>query len=360
MGNLFVHVTLDHKAALLTGETRAGNLAIPVTNTLLETLTPGEREALLQSVSESHDSLKPELRHWSDRLPIDSLSDEGIKKALRARLLARVEALAAEAAKHVEVEALFAGPAEARLTYDPNAAIGHRYQVTDAARKIVGYSGEHSDRIRAEQRKLDEADTAFEDGCACVAPVAKHIAVHDGRWVVTVTHALPLAHARAQAECAARNAEIARVTALDAAEQEEQFAAFVESILSHEQCGRFRAGCLPVAERDAVIRAFLFRGFEHFAPYAKLESSDVNHDNDCPDGRVSFSVEVIESTPMTASQYESWSAIGAVVQNNENASVKLREHGASCHDCGAEDVTRLGAKVTIKLASHSYSREFAI
>ena len=368
MGNLNLHLDLDKTAALLAGETRSGYLSVPVTPALLDALTAEERLAIVRSVGDG------DTWPWQDRLIVLGLSPAAIQAGARARIERAAEEAAAEEATAAKVRALFGGPVEGRLAFGLEGTFGARYQIADTARAIVGYAGENEERIREECSAANERDCAQEDERLLLEPTDSHLALdHYKQWVVAkpVNHqeyrrnrmvaVFPCAYERAHTEARRRNAEAEAFAKAAEAAEAEQFEAYVCAALTEEQVQRFRAGVLPVAERDEAIRAQLFAPFHAFARYVKLTREDLAHDDDC-DGGSRFWVNnvAVRNSDMTAENFAIWRKLAEFCEQNSVTRLELREHVAACSACSAPDVIRLGAKVTVSLPGHTYSREFAL
>jgi len=309
MGQLFLYVNLDKSAALRAGETQAGHLALPVTSAMILALSQEETGALEAHVSEDG--------RYIVRLDVDGTSTAAIKAAC---------------ARVVE------------------------YRATEAAAK-------------AASQAADDARMA--------QPVADHIVLAShGSWETrgygVAGEYASASYTRASAECVARNSvleaarkaariEENRIKKEAAAEQETRFVSLVSALLSDEQRERFVAGCLPVAERDAVTRESLFAAFATLPRYKNLTHDDIAHEDGCYADSSDFSVDEVElsNADLDADQFSAWKQIAALVASHENEPmIELRCHDGEC-TCG-EKVRRYGAKVTISLALHSYSREFAL
>ena len=309
MAQLFLYVNLDKSAALRAGETQAGHLALPVTSAMIMALSPEETGALETHVSEDN--------RYVVRLDVDGTSTAAIKAACARAVAYRAAEAAAKAAKQAADDARLAQPVEDHIV------------------------------------------------------LASHGEWHTRGYAVTGEYA-SASYTRASAECVARNRvlqsardaariEENRIKKEEAAEQEAQFVSLVSALLSDEQRERFVAGCLPVAERDAVTREHLFAAFATLPRYEKLTHDDITHEDGCYGDSPDFSVDEVElsNADLDAAQFATWKQIAALVASHENEPmIELRCHDGECN-CG-EKVRRYGAKVTIALASHSYSREFGL
>jgi hypothetical protein len=312
MGQLFVYVNLSKSAALRAGETRAGFIALPVTSAMILALTPDETGALESHVGEETDA------RGITRLDVGGLDTASLKAALAAAVAHAAAKVAAEAEKRAADERRLAEPVEAHIVLSPSG----RYWLP---RDYVAGSCTSRSYYRAE-----------------IECLARNTALDAG-------------------EKAARE-EASRIAALDAAEQEAQFEALVSALLSDEQRERLEAGCLPVKERDAVTRGHLFAAFAELAAYEKMTVEDIAHSDGCYAEEANFEADEVEltSADLDADQFAAWKRIAALVEAHANApELELRCHDGKCSHCG-EEVRRYGAKVTINLASHSYSREFAL
>jgi hypothetical protein len=313
MAQLFVFVNLSKAAALRAGETHAGFIALPVTSAMIMALSQEETGVLERHVGETGGS-------GIARLDVDGTDDRSIKSALAAAVATAAAAVAAEAEKTAADEARLAEPVDGHIVMDA--------------------------------------------GCQYWSPRGYDLA----------GPCYSRSYNRAQAECNARNtalrdaekaahAEKARIAALDAAEKEAQFTALVSALLSDEQRERFEVGCLPVKERDTVTRNHLFFAFGDFAGYEKMTVEDISHSDGCYAEEANFDVDEdveLANADLDADQFAAWKRIAAVVAAHENEpELELRCHEGKCKHCD-EEVRRYGAKVTIYLALHSYSREFAL
>jgi len=123
-----------------------------------------------------------------------------------------------------------------------------------------------------------------------------------------------------------------------------------------DQVERYDAGVLPADEFVRVAKARLFAPLVDFATYARLDVSDVEHSDECYEGKVKFRSEEYTG-PLSADQWARLQELRTAVP--EGAAVELREHTAYCSSCD-EIATRLGARVTIEWAGEKYAREYSV
>lgn len=370
MPQLYVQISLDHAAAIAAGETRAGHMGLPLTTAILEPLSPDERTDLARSCTEDESGNG---LYYRDRLRVLGTSPDAIAAAVRERIAERRAEEAAAAEKKRAIDALFAGPRDGRLERDETRLPGRQWDVRRIAREIVGYSDSAGDaKLREEARAANAADREAHDARLLDEPVEQHAVqgaggawsvredVADRWWYGSTWHlSYPRAHARALAIAEERNAAAA-------AAERAMYETVLRDALTAEQWERYEAGVLPTAERDDAMREMLFAGAD-LPVYAPLTNGDLEHDEDCNDPRARYDVakhSSIDALALTAEQFATVKRIRAAFERlpKHASAVELqyREHRASCGDCTAEDVTRLGARVQLRVNGRTYSREFAV
>lgn len=362
MSQLYAHVSISTADALAAGQTRAGRISVPLSTTLLEALTPEERADLARSCTESEDGKGLGYASWLD---VDAVTPEGIAKALRVRI-AKTQAensVRAETARRIA--ALLAGPREERLVCDANQLAGERWSVRQEARELVGYATSELDKIREEAKRLNSEDEVSRDGQLLDEDVNLHIQQTDsGEWVVRddvaakrwtagarTAQRYPRAFARAEELAEARRLE--RQTALKA-----EYESVLRQALSAEQWERYEAGVLPTKERDGAVRELLFAGVA-LPLYERLTADDLSH---CQDTEVSATVDDRDfgDLDLSADAFAAAKKIrAAFAEHARLEAITWRVHRITCEDCD-ESAERTGARVTLRVNGHTYSREFAV
>lgn len=367
MAQLYVDLTISAADALAAGQTRAGVMRVPLTAAILEPLTAEERAELARACTEDEGKGV----HYELRLTVRSVSPEGIAAAVRERIAERAAKAANAAEKQRRIDAIFAGPREARVVHAENKLPGEQWSERADVRELIGYSDSHSDkRLRAEIAELNRADERAHDSRLLDEPAEQHV-VQDknGAWEVraavsatrhtsgpSVTR-YPRAYARAQELASARNAE-------RKAAQKAEYEAVLREALSAEQWERYEAGVLPTDERDSAVRAHLFAGVD-LSEYARITDDDVSHDEGCSDPDVDYdttSFSELSGATMGASEYAAAKRLLAAFGAHPRLdSIVWVLHTAECsdRDCSGS-VERYGARVTLRVNGHTYSREYAI
>lgn len=353
---LYVNVYIPAQAAVLNGSNRAGTVPVPLDGTILSLLPSAkEREVLAAYCALATSRSTAELR-------VVDATPTTIAAAIRAIVAQAAAETEKEAQKRARVETLLTGPVEDRIECDSKAAPGYRHSVSRALIDLVGYSSAEYTNVSAEKTRANLADIEAEDARLCDEPVAAHLVQKDsdkacaGRWDTRLDYSYTRAYKRAQAEVARRN-ELREVTLL------RDFESVLFDAATSEQGERYRAGVLPVDERDALVRGVLFDRID-LPPFTRLNPTDLTHTEDCHDHDVvtfqTSTTGTLSHLTLTAEEYAAVKRVHAVFDKHPRLySITYRTHTGNCDTC-EEEIEAIGARVTLSAGEHKFSREYKV
>ena len=335
---LRIKLNVPYETAIRKGSTQSGYFVLEPTDAEMQSLTPEEREIFAQVPTSSEGGF---IYVWLHKFGTSDVADFS---AVRPLLVA------------------------AKANFDADRARDEARQAEERAKK----EAERAEKMGRVQALVDQVRTnvravVFETswGSASVGATAASLV----RWSELSGYLSPEDQdviALLEAEQERRKAETQRLQEeTKAREEAEERAARVrdrEFLAKHgtpEQVERFDAGYLDGDELLAVVRDTLFRPFEDFPRYEKLVKDDVEHDDECYEGKVVFRVE--EKSTLNPAQYFMLKQMRKICEHEGLlATVQPFYHTATCNECNSSTETRDSIKITLIWNGRKLSREYAL